>query len=85
MRNVEPNLSDCTYKCFSKMKFVKVVLANYCFAIVEEGFQLQWRGHKVICCPNGTAIEAASRQKIWVLQKSEICDATVDDKNSGVA
>ena len=67
------------------MKFVKVILAIYCYATVEACFQQQWRGHKVICCPNGTAIETTTGQKIWVVQKSEVCDATGYVKNSKVA
>ena len=32
-----------------------------------------WRGHKVLCCKNGSAVMAAEGKWIWVKERPPIC------------
>ena len=34
-----------------------------------------WRGHKVLCCNNGSAVMAAEGEWIWVKERPPICGA----------
>ena len=66
------------------MKVLYVLAALCCYTIVVETcFQKDWRGHKVMCCPNGTATELAPNQKVWVAQKAIVCGASTIKEKSG--
>ena len=58
------------------MKVLYLVSAFCFYAIVEICVQREWRGHKVLCCPKGTAMEVSPGQNVWVTQKTSVCGAS---------
>ena len=64
------------------MKVVNVVFAICICAMLEACMQQQWRGHRIFCCSNGTAIESPTGQKVWVVQKPLICKDMTNKEES---
>ena len=56
------------------MKLLIIATVLLCYTMAQACEIQVWRGHKIHCCTNGTAIENASGGKVWVSQKPLICN-----------
>ena len=69
---------------FSKMKVLGFVMIAMliCYSISKACESHEWRGHRIYCCNNGTAIQSKNGEKVWVAEKPEICNFAVSAKKS---
>ena len=55
----------------------KIVLALVLVLVViwcsEACVEKQWRGHKVLCCENGSAVFSKNKQWIWTEERPLVC------------
>ena len=60
----------------AKMKIVKLVCVSCVSMIVLANActKIEWRGHRLYCCQNGTVIHYPNGQEAWVKQKPLVCN-----------
>ena len=61
------------------MKLLIIATVWLCYTVAQACEIQVWRGHKIHCCTNGTAIKNASGGKVWVSQKPLICNESVNE------
>ena len=59
-----------------------IAIFGVCYSIMQACESHEWRGHRIVCCTNGTAIESKIGEKVWVAQKPGICGFSVTTKKS---